>query len=283
MPIGPITSLCNRALRHSFSPIPLLICYMALLAASGSILLMERVGEMLGYWPAIAMGLIGLFIASLSLLVCGVGLTRLYSHKLHERNVDIWGLFNECTPRLMQAPLFCMPPLAAAICCWLGIGLFSLLEAIPYLGVLITSFFSVIPMLLSVILVLLAVTQVLVLFMITPMLGLGSLSWMHCIRMLGEGLVKNPFGYISLLAIAITPILLGSSIVYAAGMLLPVPTSFAAGFGLTMRTLFLLVPAALVLSPTLCFFYNFSAEASVLLNRAEDTAKSESETEEHNS
>ena len=153
---------------------------------------------------------------------------------------------------------------------WIMLGVFFLLQEVPYLGHFFGIVLSFAPFLIIFGSLLLCLANLGLLFFIAPAVALQSSKITSTVKQIWEAVSKKIFSSLVLLFIALIPI------VCVVGLLCLAALLTRMSFLVTDRSLtvalewfFIMIPFCAILSPVVIFFFNFSAESYQLLHRSE--------------
>lgn len=268
MEFKDLEMMCERAGRHTFSRAKFFMTAVALLGAVFLVaisILLSYLPTMWGSMSPFLLLMLGLFCVLLSL---GVALISSYHDEVKGKELSHSHIMLHTYRVLMKvAPLF-VPILLVLLGLWVVEGVFTLLQQVPYVGAVIALVTSFIPFIWMLALLALTIVAVYLLFTVTPILALRNLSKEELEPYCEAELKESVFVRIFLFIVAILPLIIVEKLLVGAAKWAMLST--AAGMSSQspfLQSLFFLVPAALIITPTIIFFFNMAAEAHVLVQK----------------
>ena len=169
---------------------------------------------------------------------------------------------------MVGASYFSIPIILCYLLLWLALGLFLLLKEIPGLGEYIGVLLSFAPFLINFISLLLTLLNISMLFFVTPIIALNGLNRIRVIQVLVTRLKGDLFSNILFSLIASFPLLFCLGVLTLAAVLTG-SVCFVCGnpIYIVFQWFFIMIPFAILLSPAVIFFFNFSAEAHVMIQK----------------
>ena len=171
---------------------------------------------------------------------------------------------------IVGASYFSVPIILCYLLLWMLMGIFMLLNKIPLMGEFIGVLLSFMPFLLNLGSLILCVLNIAILFYVTPSLALKGLHGMRLSEGLFKRLKEDIFSNLILLFIAVVPLCFVAGILSLAVMMTQVAVDFGdLALVAAVRWFIIMIPFVGILSPAILFFFNFAAEAHVLLHKKE--------------
>lgn len=269
MTLQEIQRIFNRALFHSFvkfkwalATLILALCGIMIVFFRGLALVAD------GKWMTMSLVFLPFFISSGILLAMGIYFIRIYHDEVKEKKVCYHTTLNKSWEIIMGASYFVVPIILAYLMLWMLLGIFTLLTEIPIIG----DFFSVIlvlgPFLINLGSLLLCVLSVVLLFFVTPIIALKGLNRSQVAEVLTRRFKNDLFSNLILGAIGLVPLLLvGGLLVWASVLTDHVYIRYEKPIYNIVQWFFMMIPFAVFLAPAAIFFFNFAAEAHVLMTR----------------
>ena len=275
MEIKNLKLAVTRAWVHSFGYKRLAFCLSTLALCIAVTLFFRVLGLGGNRWVSFFLTLFPCFLSFIFLLGGGVFLIRLYHHEIKGVSFSFKQILWDSKERMVLSAAYGIPFALVYIFLAVVLGAFLLFHKIPLLGPLLNPLFTmtVFLVVLSLFFVLIAVAGIL--FFLPPLFALRSdvdkkAIFISCKEKFKRHLFSQLLFFISSCAI--------SFCVFFLLMLAYIFTEalFFTSENLvlnTFSTIFVMVPFAVFLSPTLAFFFNLAAEAhvwSVLENEKRD-------------
>lgn len=258
----------NRSFEHAFSRSKLFLTFL-ILAASGVFIVFSRgLADSASPWVVMSLTFLPVFLLSGVLLALGVVLIRSYHDEIKKKKVEFSRILTHSLDVMLGSAYFTVPVILLYLILWMLLGIFLLLRNIPALGDFIAVVLAFAPFLINLATLLLCVFVIATLFFVTPVIALKGLSRSSVALVLGERLKGDLFTNLLLFIVAILPfsltflLLLTSAIMTGSLCAVCDETLYRA-----MQWFFIMIPFAFLLSPSIIFFFNFSAEAHVLMQK----------------
>jgi hypothetical protein len=164
-----------------------------------------------------------------------------------------------------------IPVVLAYLALWMAQGVFLVCAAIPFIGQFFAIVFAFIPFVLHLATLILGLLSIYFLFCLTPTLSFG-VSWQQAnfVQAFKDSLHQG-FTRFLLFVVAFLPLLL--SFILLATSLKMTLLMFTQDMGpdeLVMQRLFLMLPFAWLLAPSVIFFFNVATETNVLIHKKEE-------------
>jgi hypothetical protein len=268
MTLSALQTSFNRALYLLFSRAKFLLTFGALLVCGFIYVFFQGIAVDNAPWLQQCLTFLALFIDGMLLMAVGVLLIRIHHDEIKQREVNLRNLISNSWELLVAPFTYLLPFILAFLILWIVLGLFVLLYEIPLVG----SFFEIIlgfaPFVIQFVALLLCSALVASLFFVTPLLALKGWQGMHMYQTFMQRLQTDLFSHLLLLVVGIIPILFIVSLLVLSAFL----TGFYVEPACTPLTcilqgFFIMIPFVALLTPFVIFFFNFSAEAHVLLQR----------------
>jgi len=180
---------------------------------------------------------------------------RLYYHELKGETIDYKEIFKASMNRMWNGVFLALPLILTHVILWVLMGLFYLLQGVPYAGPIVAVLFSMLPFAFMMIMTILPLFAFFILFY-------GSTFFSFDLKVDLDCLKENPLTIAKHFAIGTVPLLLGGvvlGVIYWATMdLFGVTNNIVA---LSLQRLFLLAPFSFYLTPFVLFFFHFGLES----------------------
>lgn len=263
-----IQRIFNRALILTFSKKKLLLSSIILAFCGLLMIFFHGLSMHAGYWVKLSLTFIPLFLCSGLLLSAGILLIRIYHDEIKKKEVRYRDVLARSWEVIIGASYFSIPIVLSYLLLWMTLGIFIMLKEIPAVGSFFMAILSFAPFLINLSSILLCLFALLVLFFITPLVALKGVNRMQLAQDLTKRLKGDVFCNILLGLIAIFPLVFSIILLSLASFLTSSMcdacdnTLYA-----TMHSFFVMIPFAVMLSPSVIFFFNFAAEAHVLMKQ----------------
>lgn len=266
MHLHELEFIFNRALSLVFAKKKMLLTYVVLLVCGVLAVFCRALAVSAGDWVGMSLAFLPVFLCSGILLSTGVLLIRVYHDEVKMRFGSYNKILREAWELIISTSYLAVPLILTYLVLWIILGIFYLLEEIPGLGSYLGTILAFGPFLLIVGSLLLCVITLFILFFITPAVALRSGDRLKVTQMVVKRLRSNAFGNLVLLITGSLPLLFVAGILTLAAVL--TRTSYleiANQAQLVMTWFFLMIPFTALLTPAVLFFFNFAAEAHVLM------------------
>ncbi|MCB1213102.1 MAG: hypothetical protein KDK40_02275, partial [Chlamydiia bacterium] len=181
---------------------------------------------------------------------------------------EILGLVKKSWQIVVGATYFSIPFILGYLLLWMLLGLFLLLASIPYFGMVFAVVLSFVPYLIQLAALVIVGVSLGMLFFFTPLMALTGIQRIEILQLLGRRFRIDPFLNICLFLLGLLPFIV-TSILLSGAYYLTLPL-LELGFDSTFHSLqmgVMLFPCALLLTPSVVFFFNFGAESHALMHR----------------
>jgi len=219
-------------------------------------------------WITLALTFLPIFISAGILIALGVILIRAYHDEVKNKEVSFQKIIKLSWRQIAFASSFFLPVVAAYILMWIVLGIFFLLQEIPFIGTVSTVIFAFGPFLLLLGSLLLCAASVFFLFLLSPVLALKPFTGYSLVDLDLSRLSLNLFYRLVTFVVAALPVTFLSVILFLAARLTTI-LYVVSGSDLQMvfQWFFIMLPFAILLSPSVVFFFNMAAEAQVHLRK----------------
>jgi len=268
MELNDIQFIFNRALTHTFERKKLLVVSTILLLCGLLVVFFRGLSLHTGQWLTMSLAFLPIFLCSGVLLAIGVLLIRVYHDQVKKKRASFRNVLSKSWDVMIGSSYLSIPLILAYLLLWMFLGIFFLLNDIPGVGGVFSVLLSFAPFLLNLGAIFLSLLSISLLFFVTPIVALRGMNRIQLSQVLAKRLQKDLFFTLFLATIAALPLLLLSGLlILAAAMTDAVCLTCNDPLYIMMQWFFIMVPFALILSPTVVFFFNFAAESHVLMQR----------------
>lgn len=268
MQLIDIQRIFNRALILTFSKKKLFLVSIILALCGLLVIFFRGLAMHANHWVTLSLTFIPLFLCSGILLSAGILLIRIYHDEVKNKEVLYRDVLARSWEVIIGASYFSIPIILSYLLLWMTLGIFIMLKEIPAVGSFFMAILSFAPFLLNLSSILLCLFALLVLYFITPLVALKGVNRMQLAQDLAKRLKGDVFSNLLLGIIAIFPLIFFIIILSLAAFLTEsICDSCDNPLFATVHAFFVMVPFAVMLSPAVIFFFNFAAEAHVLLKQ----------------
>jgi len=263
-----IEPIFNRALKFSFSRKKLLFVFPILVICGVLVVLCHTLAIQAHHWVEVSLVFLPSFICTGILMAVGVPLIRAYHDEVKKKPFSYRKTIQQAWDLMVGISSFAIPLILAYLILWIVMGIFYLLKAIPTIGHTLGVVLSFGPFLLILGSLLLSLAALVLLFFITPQVALKSTMRLGLAEDLFMRLKHNFFSHLFFLAMGLIPLLIVVGFLILAATLTGL-TYFTSErtWAIALQWFFIMIPFAALLSPAVVFFFNFSAESFVYMQR----------------
>jgi hypothetical protein len=261
-----VEHIFNRALKFTFSRRKLLFTVPVLIFCGLIIVCFRALGAKASDWLAISMTFLPIFFSSAVLLASGIFLIRIYHHEVKGLPVSYKKTLGGSKELMAEVVYLAVPMLLVYLILWTLLGIFYLLKEIPVIGDALGVILSFGPFLLLLGSFVLSMLSLLMLFFVTPTVSFKSSAQLEILQSVLRRLQFSPFSNLALMFLGLLPLVLISGLMTIAAIV--TGKSYVAAenpFAIGMEWFFIMLPFSALLAPAIIFFFNFSAEAHVLM------------------
>lgn len=268
MNMRQIELIFNRALLLCFSKKKLLLTVPVLFLCGILIVFCRALAIGASSWVVMSLTFLPFFLCSSILLSLGVLLARIYHNEVKSIYTSYRKLFAQSWEVLIGISFMALPMLLLYLFLWMFLGIFYLLKELPGIG----EFFGVIlafgPFLLVFGSIVLSVANVFALYFLTPHVAFRFGSKKRLAQELFRRLSGNPFSNIVFFFLALFPLLVIVGLLYLAASVTGAAFAVSShSVALVMQWFFIMIPFCILLAPGVLFFFNFSVESFVFLEK----------------
>jgi hypothetical protein len=266
MKFHELEEIFNRAWRFAFSKLKFFIVFTFLLACGVLIVFCKTLSFSSGPWVIMSLSFLPVFLCTGLLLACGVLLMRIYYHEIKGSVITFKKLILDSFEVFMSASYLSIPLALAYLFLWTLMGVFYLIKSLPMIGEGMGVLLSFGPFLIVLASLLLGLFSLLLLFFVTPHLAMKKKVHLVLAEEILQRLTISPFKNLVLLIVALLPLLICVGFLTASAVLTGIGyVSAKATISISLQWFFIMIPFALLLTPFVVFFFNFSLESYALM------------------
>lgn len=269
MDLQDIQFIFNRAWSLTMDRKKLTLVFTVLMLCGLLVLFFRSLAIHTNMWIGMSLTFLPIFFCAGVLLSLGVILIRVYHDEIKKRHpISFRKVIGKSWDLIIGTSYLSIPIILGYLLLWMILGIFFLLNDLPALG----GFFSIIlafgPFLLNLGAIFLCVVSVSMLFFLTPLVSLRGLNRIQLSKMLARRFQEDMFLNLLLATIAATPLLILSMLLMLAASMTGVVCYACENQSYhLLQWFFMMIPFTAVLAPAVVFFFNFAAEAHVLIQR----------------
>lgn len=255
----------NKAVKESFAKKKMLFTGPFVVLCGLFFVFCKTVALSCGPWMRLFLLFFPLFLSFGVLLMVGVVLIKAYALEVKHKEHSFKKIIYQSYQMLLNIAYVALPFILAYMAIWIVLGLFYLLKSIPFLGAVLGPLLAFIPFLLMLVVLLLAFACLVFLFFATPDASLKTGLKVELFYILMQRLKKSFFSDCIALLVAILPCMFSLLLLLSAAHL--VSSTFFSQSGevvYAFEFLFTMIPFCVLLTPSVVFFFNFSAECFLL-------------------
>lgn len=268
MDFNALSFVFNRALTHTFSKKKSLIVFCILFLSGLLVVFFRGLSLNAGDWVKLSLTFLPIFLCTGILLSMGIFLTRIYHDEVKNREVNYLETLSRSWEVIIGSTYFTIPIILSYLLLWILLGFFVLLSEIPVMGDFFSVILSFAPFLIHLGTLVLCLLSLVVLFIMAPIVALKGLNRGIVFQTTIKRLEYNPFANILLGCLALFPLILIAVLLTIAAKL---TGSICLECSTTLQTVLkwfvIMVPFTACLTPAVIFFFNFAAEAHVLMQK----------------
>lgn len=265
MTLDDLQRITNRSLALTWDYKKLFVTFCTLALSGLAFVACHSIALHSGSWVAISLMFLPMFFTGAALMAVGVVLVRVYHDQVKERATNFKQVFFSSWQLMAAASYLTVPIVLAFLLLWMAQAIFYLFKEIPLLGDLLGVVLAFWPFLLNVAVLLLVVGLVGMLFFVTPIVALRGITRVKVSHIVLERWKQDIFSNFFQFTLGLIPFILSAGMLVVAACL-----TKAMGFSSTvplqvaLQSLFIMIPAAALLAPSVVFFFNFAAESHVI-------------------
>lgn len=268
MDFNTISFIFNRALSLTFSLKKLLVVFITLALSGILVVFFRGLAWHASHWVQLSLTFLPIFLCGGILLSMGIFLIRIYHNEIKNRHIKYREILTRSWQLVIGASYFSIPIILTYLLLWILLGIFVLLREIPMIGDFFSAILSFAPFIINLAALLLCLVSLLMLFMVSPILALKGIDRTMVFQIIVKRVIKDPFGNIILVLIGIMPLVFILVLLTLSAILTESICLDCTSLSQTViKWFFMMLPFTAFLTPAIVFFFNFAAEAHVLLMR----------------
>lgn len=268
MNLNEVQFIFNRAASQTFVKKKLFLSFAILFLCGLLVVFFRGLAINAGQWMTMSLTFLPFFLCAGVLLSMGVVLTRIYHNEIKKKPVSYHEIVSNSFEVIVGVSYFSIPIILSYLLLWMLLGIFVLLKQIPGVGEIFSVILVFGPFLLNLVTLVLCVLNLAMLFFVTPIVALKGLNRIRVTEILVNRLKNDIFSNIFLTLIATFPLLVFIGLLMLAAFLTgTVCYSCENPLHNVLQWFFMMIPFTALLSPAVIFFFNFAAEAHVLLQK----------------
>jgi hypothetical protein len=263
-----IQFIFNRALSLTFNKKKLLLVFLVLLLCGVLAVFFRGLAINAGQWFVLSLAFLPIFLCCGVLLATGIVLIRIYHNEVKNKDISYRDIVTNSWDTILGSAYLTIPIILSYLLLWMLLGIFFLLNELPGVGTFFGVILAFAPFLINLGSLILCVLSLSMLFFITPIVALKGLNGIQISQTLTRRFQQDLFFNLFLAAIATLPLLLIVGLLTAAAALTGA-ICYTCDYPLyvTLQWFFVMIPFTALLTPAMVFFFNFAAEAHVLLQK----------------
>lgn len=268
MSFSDIQSSFNRALFLTFERKKLLLVF-AILALCGLLVVFFRgLSIHASQWMVMSLTFLPFFLCAGLLLSLGIVLIRIYHDEIKRKEINFTEIIKKSWEVILGASYFTIPIILSYLLLWIALGIFVMLKQIPAIGDIFAVILVFGPFLLNLGSLVLCLLNYAVLFFVTPIVALKGSNRVRVTQHLISRLKSDVFLNVVLALLALLPLLIVTGLLlFAAFLTGTVCFDCENPLNNVLQWFFIMIPFTALLSPAVIFFFNFAAEAHVLMQK----------------
>jgi hypothetical protein len=263
-----LSFIFNRSLSLTFSKRKLLFVFCALALSGILVVFFRGLAVEAGHWIQLSLTFLPIFVCTGVLLSTGILLIRVYHDEVKKREVNYREILARSWDIVIGSSYFAIPIILSYLLLWMLLGIFVLLEEIPAVGEFFSVILSFAPFLINLGTLILCILSLGLLFFIAPLIAFKGLERGAVFQLTMKRLEYDPFANLVLLFISLVPLVLVATLLtLAASLTGSVCVECQTPLHTVLKWFFIMLPFTAFLTPAVIFFFNFAAEAHVLMQR----------------
>ncbi len=258
----------NRSLIFTFSKMKLLLVFSVLALCGLLLVFFQGLGQSSGQWVFLSLTFLPLFLCTGVFLALGIFLIRVYYREVKNKEIDYKDILGHSWETILSASYVSIPIVICFIFLWMLLGIFILLSNLPSIGQFFNLVLVFAPFLIHLATLVLCLLSVGILFFASPLIALKGLDRHSMYQEFKQRLTFDPFINGLLLFIALLPLVLVLSLLVLSSILTEALCSNClTPIHTILKSFFIMLPFVAFLTPAVIFFFNFSAESFVFIQK----------------
>lgn len=269
MTLEDLRFIFNRAFRHSFTRKKWVLVTGVLALCGLLVVFCRALAINAGDWFLMSLTFLPIFLCAGILLATGIFLVRIYHDEIKKKGrISYSGIVSRSWEVAVGASYFSVPIILAYLLMWVVLGVFYLFKEIPTVGDLFSVLLVLGPFLINLGCILLCVLSLGMLFFVTPVVALKTIDPIGVSQIIVRRVGGDVFGNVLLAVVATLPLVTMVVFLILAAFLTGTTYVEAEGsLHIVLQWFFMMLPFTALLSPPVIFFFNFAAEAHVLMRK----------------
>jgi hypothetical protein len=269
MTFSDLQLMFNRAFDLSFSKKKFWLVFSILALCGVMVVFFRGLAVGANEWLLLSLTFLPIFMCAGVLLSLGIVLIRIYHNEIKKKEIRYAEILSQSWEMMIGASYFCIPIILSYLLLWMLLGIFFLLREIPGVGPFFSAIFAFGPFLINLGTLILCLLSLAILFFVTPVLALKGLNRLQIAQTLTKRVKDNMFSNIILAVIATFPLwVIVGLLSLAAWLTGSVCFSCNTPLHQILQWFFTMIPFTAVLTPAVIFFFNFAAEAHVMIMKS---------------
>lgn len=269
MNLSDVQFIFNRALSLSFDRKKNLLVFVVLALCGLLVVFCRALALNAGQWILMSLTFVPVFLCAGILLSLGILLIRIYHDEVKQKPFRYRDILAKSWEIIIGASYFSIPIILCYLVLWMSLGFFVLMKEIPGVG----DFFAVIlafgPFLINLGSIILGLLNISLLFFVTPVIALNGINRIRVSKILFNRLKGDMFSNIFLAFVAVLPFIFLFALLFLAAFLTgSVCYACENQLHAILQSFIIMIPFAALISPAVVFFFNFAAEAHVLITKS---------------
>jgi hypothetical protein len=258
----------NRAIKLSFLKKKLLLTFFSLIICLFLFIFCFYLSKVI-FFSKFFFIFLPYFLSFFILFILGIFLTEEYICDVKKIKKSFLKSLKEILNPINKSILISFSFVLVYLILFIIFSIFIFLNNIPHIGNIIGSFLTFIPFLIVMLVILLLLINVIVLFVVTPMITAANIKTFK-IKDFFKSFQKNVFLNLLLFLIAITPFLFISFLLKISVNIINMSYLLNEGYiSYFIKNFIFIILAAIFLTPAIIFFFNFAMEGYNLIKKEE--------------
>jgi hypothetical protein len=268
MTLSDIQFIFNRAVSKSFTLKKLLLVFTVLLLCGVLVVFFRGLAVNAGQWLIMSLSFLPIFLCAGFLMSTGILLIRIYHDEIKNKPVKYSDIFAKSWEIILGASYFTVPIILSYLLMWMLLGIFFLLRDIPTFGQFFAVILAFAPFIINLGSLVLCLFNFALLFFVTPVIALKGFNRMQISKILVNRMKGDVFSNLTFAWIAALPLIFVVGILSLAAFLTgTICYTCEQPIYTVLQWFVIMIPFTALLSPAIIFFFNFAAEAHVLIQK----------------